>query len=365
VRISPEARFIQLCVREPLPQGSIEQAARGVQDWQYVVQLAVRHRVAAYILNSGVELPSDIAAHLRADVLSARAVALLLDAELQRVGAAFQASGLPVIALKGPALARELYVDPGLRPYADLDLTIHEEHEERAIDALVASGYRELEYDSETLRRAHLGHVHGSGGFHRLFGGANGRALIELHLDPLQLGVRSTCEVERWSRAIPIRALGGVLMLGIEDQVVQLSVHAHKHGFSRLIWLKDLDLLLRLRAQALDWDLVAHIARREGVCASVWYALALTGMMLGTQLPPAVARLRPSPALRLLYGWVWRKERIVNLEGAMRRRGVQFHAADSWRGMLPSLVLMGRRSARARLLLHAVLRGTQISLFTH
>ena len=54
-------------------------------------------------------------------------------------------------------------------------------------------------------------------------------------------------------------------------------------------------------------------------------------------------RLRPGLVLRGLYRCVWRPAAIVALEGHMRRRAVQFHVADSWRGMLPSLVLMGRR----------------------
>jgi hypothetical protein len=39
----------------------------------------------------------------------------------------------------------------------------------------------------------------------------------------------------------------------------------------------------------------------------------------------------------------------------MRRRAVQFLAADSWRGMLPNLVLMGRRGDRLRAIASAVL----------
>jgi hypothetical protein len=133
-------------------------------------------------------------------------------------------------------------------------------------------------------------------------------------------------------------------------------VHAHKHGYNRLIWLKDLDLLLRAHG-GLDWDLVAQVARREGVTASVWYSLHLASEVLRAPVPHSVlARLSPAPPLRALYGRVWPTSRIANLDGHMRRRAVQFHAADSWRGMLPNLVLMGRRHIRARAILRAVLR---------
>jgi putative nucleotidyltransferase-like protein len=145
-------------------------------------------------------------------------------------------------------------------------------------------------------------------------------------------------------------------MLEREDQLVQLSVHAQKHGFSRLIWLKDLDLLLRHEGGRLDWRLVEDVATREGVSASVWYALELAHTLLGTPLPGVAKRLAPRRLLKLLYAAVWPEQRIANLEGFLRRRAVQFHAAESWKGMLPSLILMGRRSVRARLLAGALLQ---------
>lgn len=164
------------------------------------------------------------------------------------------------------------------------------------------------------------------------------------------------CEAERWARAAPLPGVPGALMLGLEDQVVQLSVHVNKHGFSRLIWLKDLDLLLRAHGPALDWALVEQQARREGVAASVWYTLELTRALLGCPLPAAVGRLRPSWAMRGLYRATWPVRRIASLEGFLQRRAVQFFVSESLRGMLPSLVFMGRKGVRARMLALAVLR---------
>ena len=115
---------------------------------------------------------------------------------------------------------------------------------------------------------------------------------------------------------------------------------------------------MRACDNTLDWDLVVEIARREGVESSVWYGLRLVSTLLGTPAPrPQLRRLCPGPLLRALYGCLWPVSRIADLDGYMRRRGVQFHAAESWRGMLPSLVLMGRRRARARTLVQHVVRG--------
>jgi hypothetical protein len=358
---SPEAHFVTLCVREPGSNAreSLRSASRSICDWQRVAELAIRHRVAGYVLRSataaGVEMPSPTAQKLRAEMFTSQAVVMLLEAELQGVVATLMAANVPVLVLKGPGLARSIYPDRTLRIYADLDLMVRKREEERAVAALIGRGYTELLYEAEASRRIHAGHVHDSGTFHRLFAGADNRALIELHLDPLQLGLAPMLEAGRWARAVAVPGLPGALMLGPEDQVVQLSVHQHKHGFSRLIWLKDVDLLLRAHSDTLDWELIHEVCRREGVGSSVWYTLRLVQVLLGTSLPSAVSRLRPSHVTRWLYDLVWPPARVANLEGFMRRRAVQFHGADSWRGMLPSLVLMGRRSTRARMLASVLL----------
>jgi hypothetical protein len=216
-------------------------------------------------------------------------------------------------------------------------------------------GYREIAYPAEVARHAHASGCDGSAGFHRQFTSADDRVLVELHADPLQLGLRPTCEAARWQRAVAVPGLPGALMLCPEDQLVQLSTHLHKHGFDRLIWFKDIDLLLRAWEHRLDWQLVHRIARAEGVLGSVWYTLHLCQALLATPVPAAVLRsFRPSAALRIVYEWVWPMKRITNLEGFMRRRAVQFHAAESWRGTLPSIILMGRRADRARAAVRAL-----------
>ena len=134
-------------------------------------------------------------------------------------------------------------------------------------------------------------------------------------------------------------------------------MHVHKHGFNRLIWLKDLDLLVREYGDLLNWDVVQASARAEGVEGSVWYTLWLAASVLGTPVPAGPLRaLSPTLPVRLLYRLVWPPTGVANLHGHMRRRAVQFLAADSWRGMLPNLVLMGRRRARLRAIASAVLR---------
>jgi hypothetical protein len=366
VKIDPASRLLVLATRErssdssnPGLEGGLGRAVREIRDWDSVLSLATRHRVAAYLSRSarcfGLPIPRETASTLQRVLLLNAANRLRLESELARVVDACFAASVRTLVLKGPGLARTIYTGRDLRPYSDIDLTISEGDEAAALSAFEALGYVEEAYEAEVARQAHVSHDHGHASFHRMFRSADGAVLVELHLDPLQLGMRPTREAERWQRAQPLPGVPGALMLGWEDQVVQLSVHAHKHGWDRLIWLKDVDLLLRAHGGSLDWEIVRQTAHAEGVSASVWYTLRLVRTLLGTPVPGAVlASFRPVWPIQLAYRWVWPTERIANLGAHMRRRSVQFHAAESWRGMVPSTVLMGRRTERARLLVSAL-----------
>jgi hypothetical protein len=278
---------------------------------------------------------------------------LSLDAHLERVAQTLAVERIEVIVLKGPALAATIYPVAALRPYGDIDLTVHEADDARAASALERNGFHETPFEPEVARRAHADHG-AEESFHRLFVKSPEGLLFELHLDPLQLGLRPMCEAGRWARAVPFGRIPWAQMLCPEDQLIQLSVHAHKHGFSRLIWLKDIELVLA--KGGLNWDLVDDVARREGVGASVWYSVYLAARLLGFDVPSELRQLRPSLPIRALYSWVWPEQRVMNLTGRPRWRSVQFRVADSWRGMIPSLVLMGRRRDRARAVARAVWR---------
>jgi hypothetical protein len=354
-RISPEARFVTLATRErgPGTSGRIQRAARQVRDWPEVVRLAAEHRVGAYVRNaitlSGIVLPESIEAALYYTVRVSLAQVMILTGGLRKVNGALAAAGVSPMILKGPALAHMIYPAPIFRPYGDIDLNVLDRDESRAIDVLIGLGYVEIPDVAEEAYRQHAVHGHNHGEYHRQYASPDGSTLVELHTDPLQLGLRPNCETDRWDRALGVPGLPNAVMLCPEDQLVQLSVHVHKHGFDRLIWLKDIDLLLRTYGDALNWDIVVDVAGREGVRASVWYTLRLTSRLLATPLPnPAVSRFRPALPIRVLYRLVWPPLKIENLGGEMHRRAVQVRGADSWRGVLPSLVLMGRRRDRAR-----------------
>jgi len=286
---------------------------------------------------------------------------LELNAKLKQVVFALTTAGVPPIVLKGPVLARSIYPAAALRPYDDIDLLVQAPHLELTMAALQACGLMENPWGEP------LGPDQ-----HHKFGTRDGRLAVDLHTDPFDLFLPATDEAARWRRALPVAHLPGAWMLCPEEQLVQLSVHAHKHDFRRLIWLKDLDLLLRACADRLDWDLVVGLARREGLDASVWFGLRLVETLLGTPVPVEVmARLRPAAPLRVLYGAIWPTAEVAALDtnaelsdaglraGSFQPRRLRHRLFRRWKiaGRRTGLILVGRRREHARALVRVLLNG--------
>jgi hypothetical protein len=352
--------LLVLCTREPdtVTREELEQACAAIDDWQAFTEAAIQQRVAGFVLSAiahqRIPIPPQTAAQLQRATIQCRANAMLLDQALSRVADAMQAKNVRPLVLKGPSLARTLYPSASLRPYDDIDLLVRTEDEVAAVETFGELGFsEELDPPEEKPLRS-AGTIPGFAPLHHQFRDSSGRVTIELHTDPMQLGLRPLCEEERWQRSEQLPATPACLMLAPSDQLVQLSVHAHKHGFERLVWLKDLDLLLRYRADDFDWQACTRTARREGVAASVWYSLEVVGRALQTPVPPkALAGLQPVLAVRYAYRRTWPQDSSGHVHGNVGCRAIQFTPWESWRGMAPSILFMGRRKARLRATLSA------------
>lgn len=291
--------------------------------------------------------PDHVTTDLRNVALASMATTARLRSALRKMLPVIQQRGTEVIVLKGAAVASLLYDEPGLRPSRDIDLLCREGDYGRVWATLVAMGYQ-TDSDSTLPPRLAPHETY----FERHFFHPEERVHVELHVDCIKLGLRPRHSDSIWSRARPIE-IDDVLTLALspEDQVLTLSVHVHRHGFTRLIWLKDIDLLIRKHIRRLDWQKVIAGAREEGAEASLWVTLSFLQQMFSTPLPREIMpALKPNWALQWLYGRIWPDSRVLNLAGRPNRLMVQFNARRSFNGIIPSLLTMGRRREKLAML---------------
>ena len=197
---------------------------------------------------------------------------------------------IPVLLLKGTALAYSIYAAPSLRSRGDTDLLIAPKDRQRTQVLLAQVGFKSVGSTSSTDLQAGFERVDPSGA----------RQVIDLHWaacnSPLLTGVWSFEELHTRAQRLP-KLSPSALALSKSDALIHACLHwaINRHvpyhygelsrvGGNRLIWLYDLHLL----AQSLDANDLADL--RQQLVAKRIASLCLPA------LRAALAHL-PTPAL--------------------------------------------------------------------
>ncbi len=317
--MSPETRWLLACVRS-LDGREAAFPPVGLLDWDALLASAEAEGLApalgfAFRANAPEGMPGAVRERLNRHLVESMARQLILSGELAGLLRHFQAAGLPIIPLKGPALGETLYPHPALRPSGDLDLLIRPETLLSVDRFLRSLGYRRLAdahswdfdivYDRETV-----------------YGGPAG-VHVDLHWGLMSEPRYSWNEREGlsvWDRAVPIRVAGGeTLGLCPEDLLLYLSLHlAVHHGLAGLLWYWDLLLVIDRWGVTLDWQAVVERASRWRVRAALYFALLGLELFFGVSAPAWVmARVRPRGPRAATMAWLLRHreaQRRVQLE---------------------------------------------------
>jgi len=213
----------------------------------------------------------------------------LLAQEFARILRLLDEARIPVVVLKGIALAESLYGDLALRTCADLDVLVPARDFTKAFNLILSSGY-EPEFNAVSMlslvarfgKDSTLTRHDGERVYH-----------LELHCGlfwggPLE---RSLLE-EIWADAHPTVFRGvPALALSADWQFLYLAQHAARHGPPSLKWLLDLDRLCR--APAVDWESVSARARRLGWDKAIASSLLACASLFDTPLGPPYSSMTP------------------------------------------------------------------------
>lgn len=261
-----------------------------------LVVAAERHGIIGYLREAARQAPylhPQVAALL--DSAYERAVRTHMQAlaDLALVGRVLHDIGVQWAAVKGPVLAETVYARFDLRAYRDLDLLVAPVAFPDALRALESAGAELFDRNWTLLLAGMKGQVHLTlphGSFCDLHWHlVHDREVRDVYRLP-------TMALLRRARRV---VLGGVGVPALDpvDAFVHLAVHACLSGADRLVWLKDLDEILRRVPP--PWDEVVARTRTAGAGLAVAAALGLVGRVLGTPLPAGVVdTLDPGGAWR-------------------------------------------------------------------
>ncbi|HEU5209718.1 MAG TPA: nucleotidyltransferase family protein, partial [Longimicrobiales bacterium] len=257
-------------------------------EWQSLFDEAVYHELEPILHwrfeQIGVVLPDAVRRLLeeRTGVHALRSRLLLV--ELGDLLRALAGAGVPVILLKGAALAAGVYPDPALRSMGDIDLLVRERDLPRARDAAIRLGYRPegeaAEHHLPPLRRP-------------------GATMVELHSHIESPSAPFRIDTEGlWERAQTIRTADcEARTLCAEDLLLHLCLHLsyhHRFGLGRAegMDLKHLyDIVVLLERGSINWGIAAARAREWRADRYVYVVLRVVQRLFGTRVSADVMAL--------------------------------------------------------------------------
>ena len=217
----------------------------------------------------------------------------LFTRELTEVLRLLGGAEVPVIPLKGVALAESLYGDITLRVCTDIDILVPRSRLLEALNLLRARGYNAEfteQFFFDLLLRSHIEYA-----LER--DDRQVRYLLELHWGLLWgMPWDKAATEEIWAEAQPGDCFGiPAYTLSPEWELLFLAVHAARHQCQGLKWLVDIHVICSTRS--VDWEKVRAKAARAGWEEAARLALSACHALFDTPIPSDLL-------LRVLPPWV-------------------------------------------------------------
>lgn len=301
--LSTEERLLLLLAQGELrerAEGEARALMQGPLDWERFAARAAIEEVGPLVhrnlRRSGLRgAPQDVLRLIEGQAKSAALQNTLLAEELGAVLRLLGNAGIPVIPLKGVALAASLYGDATLRVCSDIDILVPRAEVRRALGRLLGIGYRTLfdeAFFADLFLRTRIEHAltHAKAAFPHY---------VELHWgvlwgDPFD----GSAADDLWGEARPGVVCGAPAhLLSPEWELLFLSAHAARHRWQGLKWLVDIhEICVR---GAIDWERVRAKAERLGWTHLFSLTLGAVRVLFGTPLPDELAPTHLPPWLKL------------------------------------------------------------------
>lgn len=230
--IAPELRPGMRCVLTVLGGQAVDWPVEEAE-WEAALTLATKERVLPWLLSQLEETSASIDPYIQALLHDAQRQnsieAFFWCGELKGLLTAFHVEDLPVIPLKGPALAERVYGGVKMRTCRDLDLLVHGHDFARA-----------------QILLGRLGFVAGeSNDFHQRW--IRGAMMVELHRDVADPHLFDFDIEGAWRQARPTTFHGiPTWQFSPEDEYLFLCIHAVREEFGRLGVVLDVALATHL-----------------------------------------------------------------------------------------------------------------------
>jgi hypothetical protein len=219
-------------------------------------------------------------------------------------------AGIPVMILKGAALATMYYRDAGLRAMDDFDFLVPTEQALQAIDLLVGLGWKPVPW-RQTFNEEYLTVLHA-----HQFNDGTGYG-FDLHWHMLSDGCYAGADEDFWNGAIRTEIHDApVYALNAADELLHTCVHGTRWSpVPPLRWLADAMIIVRDAQSEIDWSRLVWLAQGRRLILPVRQTLDYLRTKLDAPIPPSVLEdFQQAPVSRAEYT---EHERITRSPGLL------------------------------------------------
>jgi hypothetical protein len=215
--------------------------------------------------------------------------AVIIQEALRELFVAFARREIPVIVLKGAAMAAAVYRNVAARPMRDIDVLVQPGDLAAAEEAVGALGYQpDYWYRPRDWYVANMHHL-------APFARPRGPVPVEIHhgITPPSSPVRLDARI-LWERAQQAAVAGQpVLVLAPDDLLLHLCLHltTGEPFVGGLGIVRDIAEVLRRLGNAIDPERVVRTALGAGASRHLYAALEIARRVTGVQLPPPLRDL--------------------------------------------------------------------------
>jgi hypothetical protein len=252
-------------------------------EWDTLVTLAIEERIAPLLgrqIERGVitDIPNPARDRLLAQHQEAAYAGLLHDSIRNRVCRSLREGAVPVMLLKGAALAASCYEDPATRLMSDLDVLVPRASIRHAVALLEREEFRLTASSLDAALRSPRGHAVMK---HRSL-----RSVVEVHWELKVLGRAQRSAIAGiWAEACSLPSAVDAVVMRPGHLLPMLCAHmALQHQDGCLIWLHDLHRVL-LTADATESRVSREAATRWRLAPCMALCILRAQRLFGTPLP--------------------------------------------------------------------------------
>jgi hypothetical protein len=291
----PEEALLLLTAHDPPNETAMRAIVEQVVDWPRFTALAQVERAmgtvhAPLLALSSPRVPREILDQMRRLAWISDFLMLHLESRLGESVRALEAANVPVMLLKGAALARTAYARAVDRPMSDIDVLVEPANARLARRILLTAGWREIVggvADSAYDQHHHL------------------RPLGDARSPNIQLEIHTALFPERqpfafdardlWRAAVPLPQHRGVFVPSKVHLLLHACLHfAWSHQARFGVWRTIRDVQAISRCPDFDWDAFVAVARDARGATSCYWTLRIAVAAAGLTLPSRVLEeLRP------------------------------------------------------------------------